>query len=260
MDFVHQVISALTCSPTELYWLQRWARVYRDDQYHAAVETNNGTEAMNKLMKYRYLPRRKNITLSTVTSTIVEEFVPALHYKYVFKNFRQTSLYRTYNPSVVPTYLQGRPRSTILHCLHRKATSNKFSYDDINDVDRQLGVFEVKGKSQTYRVDFGASTGMPSCTCRDWQSYHLPCKHFFGVFQNKEDWTWDKLPNAYLKSEYLSLDVSAITTYLSSSIGGPGTEFTPAGTSPAFTESPGKCDGTQPVESDFDILPTKVRI
>ena len=103
---------------------------------------------MNKLMKYRYLPRRKNITLSTVTSTIVEEFVPALHYKYVFKNFRQTSLYRTYNPSVVPAYLQGRPRSTILHCLHCKATSNKFSYNDIHDVDSQLGMLKSKAKAK----------------------------------------------------------------------------------------------------------------
>ena len=59
-------------------YLQRWARAYRDDQYHAAVETKNGTEAMNKLMKYRYLPRQKNITLSNLTSKIVEEFVPAL--------------------------------------------------------------------------------------------------------------------------------------------------------------------------------------
>lgn len=215
---------------------------------------------MNKLMKYRYLPRRKNITLSHVTSTIVEEFVPALHYKYVFMNFRQTSLYRTYNPLVVPAYLQGRPRSTILHCLHRKAASNKFSYNEIHDVDRQLGVFEVEGKNQMYRVDFGTSTGMPSCTCRDWQSYHLPCKHFFGVFQNKEDWTWDKLPDTYLKSEYLALDVSAITDYLSLANGGPGTEFTPPCINPAVTPSPEKCDKTQPVESDFDKLPTKVHI
>ena len=213
---------------------------------------------MNKLMKYRYLPRRKNITLSRVTSLIVEEFVPALHYKYVFMNFRQTSLYRTYNPSVVPAYLQGRPRSTILHCLHRKAKSYKFSSNDIHDVDRHLEVFEVKGKNQTYKVDFGSSSGMPSCTCKDWQSYHLPCKHFFGVFQNKEDWTWAQLPNAYLKSEYLSLDISAITDYLSSGNGGRGTESTPACTSPAVTPSPEECDETQPVESDFDELPTKV--
>ena len=170
---------------------------------------------MNKLMKCRYLPHQKNITLSNLISKFVEEFVPALHYKYIFMNFRQTSLYRTtYNPSVVPAYLQGRPRSTILHCLHRKASSNKFSSNDIHvhAVDRQVEGFEVRGKSQTYRVDFGSSTGMPSCTYRDWQNYHIPCKHFFGVFQNKEDWTWDKLPDAYL---YLSPDGSALTKYLS---------------------------------------------
>ena len=50
-------------------YLQWWARAYRDDQNHAAVETDNGTEAINKLMKYRYLPRWKNITLSNVTNT-----------------------------------------------------------------------------------------------------------------------------------------------------------------------------------------------
>ena len=76
-------------------YLQRWARAYRDDQYHAAVETNHGTEAMNKLMKYRYLPCQKNITFSDLTSRIVE-FVAAIQYKYIYTNFRQTSLYRTY--------------------------------------------------------------------------------------------------------------------------------------------------------------------
>jgi len=34
----------------------------------AAVETNNGTEAMNKLMKNRYLCRQKSIILSNLTS------------------------------------------------------------------------------------------------------------------------------------------------------------------------------------------------
>ena len=218
---------------------------------------------MNKLMKCRYLPRQKNITLSNLISKFVEEFVPALHYKYIFMNFRQTSLYRTtYNPSVVPAYLQGRPRSTILHCLHRKASSNKFSSNDIHvhAVDRQVEVFEVRGKSQTYRVDFGSSTGMPSCTYRDWQNYHIPCKHFFGVFQNKEDWTWDKLPDAYLKSEYLSLDESALTKYLSTASGGTGAKFASACTHPAASPSLEECDKTVPVEIDFDELPKKVPI
>lgn len=94
---------------------------------------------------------------------------------------------------------------------------------------------------------------MPSCTCRDW---HIPCKHFFGVFQNKEDWTWDKLPNAYLKSEYLSLDESALTKYLSS---GKGAKLAATCTHPIASSSP-ECDDTSPVESDFDELPKKVPI
>ena len=119
-------------------------------------------------------------------------------------------------------------------------------------------MFEVHGKSQTYRVDFGSSTGMPSCTCRDWQNYHIPCKHFFGVFQNKEDWTWDKLPDAYLKSEYLSLDGSALTKYLSTASGGTGAKFTSACTHSIASPSLEEFDKTLPVGSDFDELPKKV--
>ena len=32
---------------------QRWARAYRDNEFHAAVDTNNGTEAQNKVLKYK---------------------------------------------------------------------------------------------------------------------------------------------------------------------------------------------------------------
>ena len=86
-------------------------------------------QALNRLFKYKYLPRQKRMTLSHIISSITNEFLPALHYKYVFKNFKQSDLYRSYNPSVVPAYLQGRP-----HCLHRLASSNKFSQSDVTQV------------------------------------------------------------------------------------------------------------------------------
>ena len=38
------------------FFMQKWARVYRKSEYHAAVEINNGVEALNKLLKYHYLP------------------------------------------------------------------------------------------------------------------------------------------------------------------------------------------------------------
>ena len=121
-----------------------WARAYRDSVYHAAVDTKNGTEALNKVLKYKYLPKQKHMTLSHVITSITGEFLPELHYKYVFKNFKQDDLYRSYNPSVVPPYLQGQPKQTILHCLHRKASSNKFTPSDVCQVSPNCGKFEVK--------------------------------------------------------------------------------------------------------------------
>ena len=60
---------------------------------HKAVETNNGTEALNRLLKYQYLPRQKHMTLSHIISNITEEFLPALCYNYIYKNFKQSDLY-----------------------------------------------------------------------------------------------------------------------------------------------------------------------
>jgi len=152
------------------------------------------------------------MTLSLLVIKLVEEFIPALHYKYVFQNFKQTNLYRAYNPVIVPDYLQCRPRSVILHCLHRKSKSLKYAISDVTEVDASIGKFEVKGKSQTYTVDFS----IPSCTCKDWIAHHIPCKHFFAVFNLKEDWDWEKLPSLYLNSPHMSLDSDAVASHLNS--------------------------------------------
>lgn len=194
--------------------MQRWARSYRDTAYHAAVETNNGTEALNKLFKYQYLPRQKRMTLSHIISCIINEFLPALHYKYVFKNFKQSDLYRSYNPAVVPEYLQGRPKQTILHCLHRLASSNKFTHSDVTQAAPNSGNFTVKSNKGSHAVEFEDQSGEPKCTCKDWLAYHLPCKHFFAVFRHFSEWGWEKLPDSYLTSPYLSLDNEAISRYI----------------------------------------------
>lgn len=196
------------------FFQQRWARTYRDTVYHAAVETNNGTEALNKLFKYKYLPRQKHMTLSHIISSITNEFLPALHYKYVFKNFKQSDLYRSYNPAVVPEYLQGRPKQTILHCLHRLASSNKFSHSDVTQAAPNSGKFPIKSNKGSQTVEFEDQSGEPKCTCKDWLTYHLPCKHFFAVFRHFPEWGWEKLPGSYLMSPYLSLDNQAISNYI----------------------------------------------
>lgn len=187
-------------------YTQRWARAYRDNQYHAAVETNNGTEAQNKALKYKYLPR-KAISLSHVVTVIIDQFLPEQHRKYLFLNFQMDPTYRAYTTQV-PGYLQGRPRNVILHCLAREEKARRtFTPNDVTDSDTDNGIFSVRGKAgYIHTVDFGMTTGKPSCTCHDWTRNNIPCKHFFLVFITQGGWGWKSLPKSYLESPYLSRD------------------------------------------------------
>ena len=196
--------------------MQRWARAFRENDYHAAVDTNNGVEAQNKLFKYSFLPRKKHTaTLSSTISILIEQYLPSCKQKYLFLNYQQSSQYRSYK-SFVPTYLHDRPRSVILHCLDRKSNSSKYQSDSIQDVDNTSGIFVVvKPGGKKYIVNFGKKTDdqMPRCTRPDWLRHHLPCKHFFAVFRYRELWQWQQLPDKYLKSAYLSMDKEALSMH-----------------------------------------------
>ena len=190
---------------------QRWARAYRDTTYHVAVDTNNGVEAQNKLLKYNYLPRRKQITLSEVITILVESFLPEMYQKYLFQNYAMTTAYRPYNEDI-PDFLRDCPHKLVVHCTDRIRKSRKFRNEDIQMED-SCGEFNVTTASgKVHKVDFGNATGTPSCTCMDWVRYHIPCKHFFAIFNHQENWSWHSLPPAYLTSPLLSIDHKALAS------------------------------------------------
>ena len=117
--------------------------------------------------------------------------------------------------STMILYLHGRPRQVILHCLDRKSSSHKFQEDDIVNVSGKAGEFTVQGKKRVHTVDFGTSSGMPSCTCPDWTKNQLPCKHFFAVFKHKKEWSWNDLSQEYLCKPHISADIKALNTHFS---------------------------------------------
>ena len=119
------------------FGLQRWAHAYRDLNFNRSVDTNNGTEALNKVLKYSYLPKRRSLTLSLIVTLLLEKFLPDCYQKYLFQNFRLTSFNRSYK-TFVPCYLHDRPRNVILHCVDRKSSSRKFSENDINQQSRRV--------------------------------------------------------------------------------------------------------------------------
>lgn len=184
-------------------------KAFRDREFHYAVNTNNGTESLNKVFKYHYLPHKKKMMLSSIIILIIEVFLPESYQKYLFLNYKQSSKYRTYN-SFVPDYLHDRPKSVISHCLERKSKALKYTIEDITLIDNEIGIFSVKGSSGK---DHSVTFAEPLCSCRDWTTWHLPCKHFFGIFSHYPNWSWNSLPETYLASAYLSIDHSAITKF-----------------------------------------------
>ena len=145
------------------------------------------------------------MTLSALVRVLIDSYLPDMHQKYVMNNLKSSEWYRQYN-SFVPVFLHGRPRSVITHCLERQARGKKYDSTDIVMSSSQNGVFTIlKPSGGSHTVDFGGE-GEPSCTCKDWKRWKIPCKHFFGVFNTNKEWGWNSLSSSYLQSAYLSCD------------------------------------------------------
>ena len=196
-----------------ILWLQ-WARAFQDSVYHTAVETINGVEALNRLLKYQYLSRQKHMTLSHIISNITEEFLPALHYKYIYKNFKQSDLYRSYSPAVVSSYLQGRPKPTILHCLNRQALGNTFSSSIVRT--SSSGKFEVQWvirKPMLLILHYFLVAVMYIYAKIGWNITSLVniSSDGFILFPQRG---WEALPQGYQQSSCLNLNDQAISDYI----------------------------------------------
>ena len=153
--------------------MQRWARACRDNIYHAAVERNNGAEVLNRMLKYLSPEKHMNLSYHLKNHKWISP-------RNVFKNFKQSELYRSNNPSIIPDYLQGHPNQTILHCFHclqLQVTSLPLQMSFIS-----VQAFPNLRAKGTHTRDFGLKSGEPSCSCKNWITHHMPCKHFFAVF------------------------------------------------------------------------------
>ena len=158
--------------------LQRWARVYRQTSFHAAFETNNGIEAQNKVLKYSYLPHRKNSTLSCLVEILISNFLPDSYEKYLFENYKMSSAYQ----DNIPKYLHGRPPMLIKHCLNRlEKAKRKFTTESFSSC-ASGGNFSLTSESSTHHIDFGLSNGQPSCTCVTGLKLTIPVSTFLQSF------------------------------------------------------------------------------
>ena len=48
--------------------------------------------------------------------------------------------------------------------------------------------------------------------------WHIPCKHFWAIFRFYPDWNWERLPDSYKASAYLSSDIGALDNFFNESL------------------------------------------
>ena len=114
------------------------------------------------------------------------------------------------------------------------------------DGSSQITIKSTSGKEHT--VKFTNDENMPECTYKNWTHWHIPCKHFFTVFNHFEKWGWTNLPKKYLKNEYLTAN-SALLTNPSNGSSDPSFSSSPA---------PGDLDGEETVGITDELPQHKV--
>ena len=127
-------------------WLScsfRWARAFRKQQAINIVNTNNGTEAQNKLFKYKYLPTSIDKSVYGIATMLVESFVPDSHQHYLQSNLQSSSAYGRFNHTV-PVYLHDRPPRFVKYCLNSRYAAAEYHETDVSPVNFKKGEFHVK--------------------------------------------------------------------------------------------------------------------
>lgn len=169
------------------------------------MTTNNGVEALNNSLKNFYARLTSSGTLTSLIEIIVKDFIPDLIRTYLQLNYQYTNQYRKYN-DCVPAFLQNKPRSVVKHCLVRYASAGEYSSDDLKNIGENM--YEVKSQSSdtgVYKVHLGTDETATRCSCQDFLSSFLPCKHILAVIRFTHH-TWESLSPLYRQSPYLNLD------------------------------------------------------
>lgn len=112
----------------------------------------------------------------------------------------------------MPHYLHNRPRHIVQHCLEKIDLAKSIPFHHV--ILEGEGQFEVHSQTAMLdvwcKVTFGGHDATPSCTCKEWQRTHLPCKHMFAIFRHKPDWGFENLSEAYRTSPFFTLDEDLI--------------------------------------------------
>ena len=81
-------------SKTWLPVIHRWCRFYRNNESDIVINTNNGLERQNKVLKYDFLTKFSDRSISGLLTIVKDHYLPSRYRKYVSKNLTLSKDYR----------------------------------------------------------------------------------------------------------------------------------------------------------------------
>ena len=124
---------------------ERWVQCYRNPIADRCVNTSNGVEALNKVLKYNYLKFFCDRSVTGLVKMLVDIFLPDRFRLYVKSNHEMTDQYRKYT-EFTPTFLHDRPLKFIKHMESGQIKEKAIPLDDITLITPQAGKFLVKSQ------------------------------------------------------------------------------------------------------------------
>lgn len=194
-------------------WLthaKRWVDGYRPADYLTVCHLGPTVDSELCIFENVLITQRK-FALKETIEQLVNNIVACFHKKYIVLN-EESNLLRQSLQNLylgVPAYLHNLPGKAAYHIYERIKSVND---QTLIITDLNPGVFAVQGtigeESIVYTISFGDRDSHPTCNCPDWQTFHLPCIHMCAIFDNRPDWDWDMLSDAYRSNPILNIDLA----------------------------------------------------
>ena len=112
--------------------------------------------------------------------------------------------------------------------MERIAKAQNIEADNVRAIQRdnensEAKMFQIISMSSEgyHELYLGDKYAFPTCTCKDWKKFLMPCKHFLAVFEHVPGVPWNSLGEIYTKSPFFSIDyeVFGLTKATQSSVG-----------------------------------------
>ena len=186
-------------------WLKcehRWVKCFRNPLVDRCVSTNNGVEALNKILKHNYLKFYCDRSASGLISMLLNNFLPERYKKYVKINHKMTDQYSKYT-KFTPRYLQDRPMKFVKHMEAGDTKGKIIPMSDIKFItSRKFLVKSQLDSKQAYEIDLE----VPKCSCHDFFRTNWPCKHMHAIFNRYPESGWESLRDGYKNSPFITVD------------------------------------------------------